>query len=78
MIRVVFIAVMLTVLSQPALAYQRPERLLLATQEWFPYQYQENEEMKGPGIERVKCVMRVMDQPYQLTMTKWDLSLIHI
>ncbi|CAH8207696.1 ABC transporter substrate-binding protein [Vibrio aestuarianus] len=72
MIRVVFIAVMLTVLSQPALAYQRPERLLLATQEWFPYQYQENGEMKGPGIERVKCVMRVMDQPYQLTMTKWD------
>ncbi|CAH8225066.1 transporter substrate-binding domain-containing protein [Vibrio aestuarianus] len=72
MIRVVFIAVMLTVLSQPALAYLRPERLLLATQEWFPYQYQENGEMKGPGIERVKCVMRVMDQPYQLTMTKWD------
>ncbi|KAA8675688.1 transporter substrate-binding domain-containing protein [Vibrio gigantis] len=72
MIRVVFIVVMLTVLSQSALAYQRPERLLLATQEWFPYQYQENGQMKGPGIERVKCVMRVIDQPYQLTMTKWD------
>ncbi|PSW05693.1 substrate-binding periplasmic protein [Photobacterium lipolyticum] len=50
----------------------RPERLLLATQEWRPYQYQENGQMKGPGIEKLKCIMRVMQQPYQLTMTDWD------
>lgn len=49
-----------------------PERLLLATQEWRPYQYQENGEMKGPGIDKLKCAMRVMKQPYQLTMTSWD------
>jgi polar amino acid transport system substrate-binding protein len=53
-------------------AYNKPERLLLATQEWFPYQYQDNGEMKGPGIEKIKCVMRVMKQPYQITMTSWD------
>ncbi|MDN3680819.1 transporter substrate-binding domain-containing protein [Vibrio tapetis subsp. quintayensis] len=53
-------------------AFNRPERLLLATQEWFPYQYQENGQMKGVGIEKIKCVMRVMRQPYQFTMTKWD------
>lgn len=68
------IGVLLTCLtvSQSALADSRPERLLLATQEWFPYQYQVNGVMKGPGIDKVKCVMRVMQQPYQLTMTKWD------
>lgn len=59
-------------LASPALADNRPERLLLATQEWFPYQYQENGEMKGSGIEQMKCIMRVMQQPYQITMTSWD------
>jgi len=49
-----------------------PERLLLATQEWKPYQYQENGQMKGPGIDKLKCIMSVMKQPYQLTMTDWD------
>ncbi|PKF79720.1 ABC transporter substrate-binding protein [Vibrio sp. vnigr-6D03] len=72
MIRILFIALISAGFSQSALAFNRPERLLLATQEWFPYQYQEKGEMKGPGIDKVKCVMRVMDQPYQLTMTKWD------
>lgn len=50
----------------------RPERLLLATQEWRPYQYQEDGQMKGPGIDKLKCIMKVMEQPYQLTMTDWD------
>ncbi|CED57634.1 putative type VI secretion protein, periplasmic solute-binding protein VtsD [Aliivibrio wodanis] len=61
-----------TLFAQSANAYSRPERLLLATQEWFPYQYQENGEMKGSGIEKLKCIMKKMDQPYQLMMTKWD------
>ncbi|MCW8327876.1 transporter substrate-binding domain-containing protein [Photobacterium sp. SDRW27] len=50
----------------------RPERLLLVTQEWRPYQYQEEGDMKGPGIEKLKCTMKVMQQPYQITMTDWD------
>ncbi|WP_246616455.1 substrate-binding periplasmic protein [Thaumasiovibrio subtropicus] len=50
----------------------KPERLLLTTQSWFPYQYQENGEMKGTGIEKIKCIMRELEQPYQLTMTQWD------
>ncbi|WP_083652015.1 transporter substrate-binding domain-containing protein [Photobacterium proteolyticum] len=50
----------------------RPERLLLVTQEWRPYQYQQDGEMKGPGIEKLKCIMKVMQQPYQITMTDWD------
>lgn len=61
-----------TFFVQPTHAYSRPERLLLATQEWFPYQYQENGEMKGSGIEKLKCIMREMEQPYQLMMTQWD------
>ncbi|EHY1015699.1 transporter substrate-binding domain-containing protein [Vibrio vulnificus] len=72
MIHIIFIIFLLSTISPSALAYNHPERLLLATQEWFPYQYQENGAMKGLGIERLKCVMKVMDQPYQITMTKWD------
>lgn len=53
-------------------AYNRPDRLLLATQEWFPYQYNDNGVMKGPGIDKIKCVLGAMKQPYQITMTKWD------
>ncbi|MCJ8349250.1 transporter substrate-binding domain-containing protein [Moritella sp.] len=54
----------------------RPERLLLATQMWSPYQYQENGEMKGLGIVKLKCILKVMKQPYQITMTDWDRSQI--
>nr|WP_087024196.1 transporter substrate-binding domain-containing protein [Thaumasiovibrio subtropicus] len=28
--------------------------------------------MKGTGIEKIKCIMRELEQPYQLTMTQWD------
>ncbi|WP_414933151.1 substrate-binding periplasmic protein [Vibrio europaeus] len=69
---VLFLLLIIGSSSQSAWAFSRPDRLLLATQEWFPYQYQENGVMKGPGIDKVKCVMRHLDQPYQLTMTKWD------
>ncbi|EPN0074975.1 substrate-binding periplasmic protein [Vibrio cholerae] len=55
----------------PTLANSRPERLLLTTQDWFPYQYQEDGEIKGRGIKQIKCIMRVMQQPYQITMTSW-------
>lgn len=49
-----------------------PDRLLLATQDWFPYQFQVNGVMAGEGIDKVKCVLREMKQPYRLTMTNWD------
>ncbi|WP_261856986.1 transporter substrate-binding domain-containing protein [Photobacterium sanguinicancri] len=64
--------------SSFANAEARPERLLLATQEWRPYQYQERGEMKGPGITHLKCVMKVLKQPYQITMTDWDRAQILI
>lgn len=57
--------------SAPA-SYNRPERLLLATQQLYPYQYVENEVIKGFGIEKLKCILRRMEQPYQLTMINWD------
>ncbi|MEZ8093655.1 ABC transporter substrate-binding protein [Photobacterium swingsii] len=61
-----------------AQAESRPERLLLATQEWRPYQYQERGVMKGPGITQLKCAMKVLKQPYQITMTDWDRAQILI
>lgn len=61
-----------TTLPHEVMAYNKPERLLLTTQEWYPFQYSVDGEMKGRGIEKIKCIMREMKQPYQFTMTKWD------
>ncbi|WP_019613341.1 substrate-binding periplasmic protein [Psychromonas ossibalaenae] len=56
----------------------RPERLLLATQEWRPYQYIADGKMQGPGIEKLKCIMKVLKQPYQITMSDWDKAQISV
>lgn len=63
---------MLVGVTQGALAYNSPERLLLTTQEWYPYQYTEEGVIKGSGIDKIKCILREMKQPYQLMMTDWD------
>jgi polar amino acid transport system substrate-binding protein len=48
------------------------ERLKLATQEWPPYQTLQNGVMGGVVMDRVKCTLRNMGQPYELHMTSWD------
>lgn len=63
---------MALLMANTAYAAKKPERLLLTTQEWYPYQYSVDGVMKGRGIEKIKCIMRKMEQPYQLTMTQWD------
>ncbi|WP_239424332.1 transporter substrate-binding domain-containing protein [Vibrio galatheae] len=49
-----------------------PGRLLLTTQEWPPYQEYKNGEMLGIALDKVKCALSKMGQPYQLTMTSWS------
>lgn len=49
-----------------------PSRLMLTTQDWPPYQTYENSEMQGIALDKVKCALGVMGQPYQLTMTTWS------
>jgi hypothetical protein len=48
------------------------ERLKLATQEWPPYQTLQNGVMGGVVIDRIKCTLRGMGQPYELHMTSWN------
>jgi polar amino acid transport system substrate-binding protein len=48
------------------------ERLKLATQEWPPYQTLQNGVMGGVVMDRIKCTLRSMGQPYELHMTSWD------
>ncbi len=48
-----------------------PERLKLSTQEWPPYQTYASETIAGLSVNRLKCVLRQLEQPYQLTMTSW-------
>ncbi|MEI6893170.1 MAG: transporter substrate-binding domain-containing protein [Colwellia sp.] len=48
-----------------------PERLYLTTQEWPPYQTYASDTIAGLSVNRLKCVLRQLEQPYQLTMTSW-------
>lgn len=48
------------------------ERLKLATQHWPPYQTLEAGTMGGVALERVQCSLRLMGQPYELHMMRWD------
>lgn len=49
-----------------------PARLLLTTQDWPPYQEYKHGQMQGLALEKVKCALGRMGQPYQLTMTSWS------
>lgn len=49
-----------------------PSRLMLTTQDWPPYQTYENTSMQGIALDKVKCALGMMGQPYQLTMTTWS------
>lgn len=60
------------VYSSCLLPAQAVERLKLATQEWPPYQTLSNGKMGGVALERVQCVLRLMGQPYELRMMRWD------
>ncbi|WDE05321.1 transporter substrate-binding domain-containing protein [Thalassomonas viridans] len=55
-----------------------PDRLLLSTQEWPPYQTYSEDQISGLAISRVKCVLRQMEQPYQLTMTNWAKAQLNV
>lgn len=77
MVRVIsLITVCLINLIFSATAYSEvkigPPRLLLTTQDWGPYQTFEAGEMGGAALDKVKCVLNKMRQPYQLTMTSWS------
>lgn len=49
-----------------------PSRLLLTTQDWPPYQEYKHGQMQGVALDKVKCALGKMGQPYQLTMTAWS------
>lgn len=49
-----------------------PERLLITTQEWPPYQTYSSETIAGLAVNRLKCVLRQLEQPYQITMMNWE------
>lgn len=49
-----------------------PARLLLTTQSWPPYQEYKNGHMQGIALDKIKCILSKMGQPYQITMTKWS------
>ncbi|MYM58438.1 transporter substrate-binding domain-containing protein [Vibrio sp. OCN044] len=58
-----------SVYAQPVFG---PARLQLTTQNWPPYQDYVDEEMRGLAIDKVKCALNKMGQPYQITMTAWS------
>lgn len=58
----------ITLAAQPNVG---PARLLLTTQDWPPYQEYKEEKMQGLALNKVKCALGKMGQPYQITMTDW-------
>ncbi len=62
----------LAVYCTSALALSGPDRIQLVTQEWPPYQTYSSDTMAGLSVNRLKCVLRQIEQPYQLTMTNWE------
>lgn len=55
-----------------AQAVAGPARLLLTTQDWPPYQQIKHGQMQGLALDKVKCALSKMSQPYQITMTGWS------
>ncbi|MGY3569809.1 transporter substrate-binding domain-containing protein [Vibrio sp. SCSIO 43135] len=49
-----------------------PARLQLTTQNWAPYQEYTGGQMHGIALDKVKCALGKMGQPYQITMTSWS------
>jgi len=45
---------------------------MLTTQDWPPYQEYSQPEMHGLALDKVKCALSKMGQPYQITMTNWS------
>ncbi len=58
----------ITLAAQPNVG---PARLLLTTQDWPPYQEYKEDKMQGLALDKVKCALGKMGQPYQITMTDW-------
>lgn len=49
------------------------ERITLATQIWTPYQtVDSNGTIGGVAVDRVKCALGAMGQPYEIHVMRWD------
>ncbi|GAL33785.1 hypothetical protein JCM19240_2481 [Vibrio maritimus] len=49
------------------------ERITLATQIWTPYQtVDSNGTIGGVAVDRVKCALGRMGQPYEIRVMRWD------
>ena len=71
-VKLAFCSIALAVLGVVSPTLQAVERLQLATQNWPPYQTVNDGKMSGIAVQRVKCTLRKMGQPYQLRMMRWD------
>jgi len=67
-----WLSIVFLLLSTSVSALNGPDRLLLTTQEWPPYQTFSSDTIAGLTVTRLKCALRQMEQPYQLTMTNWE------
>ncbi|WP_201797782.1 substrate-binding periplasmic protein [Photobacterium rosenbergii] len=49
------------------------DRVVLATQNWSPYQTVNSDgDIGGVAVDRIKCTFRNMGQPYEIRMMRWD------
>ncbi|WP_281648359.1 transporter substrate-binding domain-containing protein [Parendozoicomonas sp. Alg238-R29] len=55
------------------------ERIKLATQEWSPYQTSTpSGQVSGIAIDRVRCALATMQQPYQIAFMEWSNAQLNV
>ena len=63
----------------PLTANAETERVKLATQEWAPYQYSTPDgQIHGLAIDRVRCTLGRMQQPYQIAFMEWSNAQLNV
>ena len=60
-----------TVANASAQSTFGPARLHLTTQDWPPYQDYKHGQMQGLALDKVKCALSHMGQPYQITTVSY-------
>ncbi|WP_244204664.1 hypothetical protein [Vibrio rhodolitus] len=67
------LSLMFGLYSLSTFAAAATERVVLATQVWTPYQtVDSNGVIGGLAVERVKCALQNMGQPYEIHVMRWD------
>lgn len=71
LIQTCWIAILHLIVIQYAVAADQQKTIVLATQNWPPYQIEENGVLKGIAVDRVQCAMEKLGKPFEFKVYPW-------